>query len=340
MKSKKNQEIERLIKFLREPRKIKEIKKEFKNKRLKEYLQEIEKEYQVIRTEDKKIFLIKKDDPIEHSFKIIEVVDEDRNLTKNATLIVFPKKWNKVRIVPMADIYFGDPLLNSKKLKKHIEWISRDEHVFTFFNGNCFSLLSPQNFNKVFEEFKKIFYPIRKKILFIVNGPNEKRIEKNKKICLNPLKILAEENKIPFFEDQAHVTFSFENSNKYLKLFALHGKSNAINLGAKINAAARVLSFVDTDIVIISNLKQATVKKLKIFYVNPEKENIEEKKLYLIILSSFLNYIGSEEAMKGYPPPYEGQINIAFYRHARYSQEGDFHVYGGSLKEKEEVILK
>src|SRR3989338_806035 len=116
---------------------------------------------------------------------------------------------------------------------KFIEWISRDEYVFTFLNGNCFAKIIDQKiFVKVFNDFRKdVYEPLKNKILFIVNGPNESAMEVHKKIGVNPLKILSEldsHNKIPFFNDQAHVVFNFSGSDKYLKLFALHGESNAV----------------------------------------------------------------------------------------------------------------
>lgn len=338
MKKKIAVDLSAFAEYLAVPRTIDEIKKKF-GKGLKHYFQEAKKDFRLIRTDEKKLYLAKKGESISRKFAIIDAVNENGAATENAKAFVFPK-WKKIRVVPMGDINYGHPLYDKKRMEKYVEWISRDEHVFTFLNGNCFSKITDSKvFNKIFEDFRKeIYEPLKNKILFIVGGPNEKAMQAHKKISINPLKILADldsRNKIPFFPDQAHVVLSFQDSGKHLKMFAIHGESNAVKVGAKLNAAMD-FNFADADVVIVSNLNYTSVKRVEILTPCPNCPNgldVEQKKKYIITLPSFLKYEGSRDAAKGRRPYYEGQVNIFF----RYS-DGKYCAASGELKEESEVL--
>ena len=46
------------------------------------------------------------------------------------------KDVKEIRIVPLADIHIGDPLLDEKLLKQTIEYIKDNDNVFTILNSN------------------------------------------------------------------------------------------------------------------------------------------------------------------------------------------------------------
>ena len=117
MEKKKN-DLAEFVKYLALPRTIDELEKSF-GKKLNEYLIAVKKDWQLIRTDEKKIYLIKNGESksILRKFKIIEVKNEDNAVVENAKAFVFPK-YEKIRIVPMGDINYGHALCDKKTPQK------------------------------------------------------------------------------------------------------------------------------------------------------------------------------------------------------------------------------
>jgi hypothetical protein len=338
MKEKKENELKRFLEFLspENPKTSEELRKEFKKVVIRRLLKEArENGYKIFRSASKKIYLKEtkgfniESAVKERNFEVHDAYDAEGNVFGAGKLIVFsPKNWEKIRIVPMADVYWGDPLCDQKKLKKYIEWIRRDEHVFTFLLGNIFSdKLNIATLAPSMKSMEDILKSIMPKILFSVNGPNELKLSKLKK-GFNPLEKLFG-GKVAHFNDQANVIVKFDGNDHLMKIFAIHGKSNAIITGAKVNPLYNLLSFVDADIVVMANLKYAHLEKPQIISFRNDEKGLEVKKVYPILLPSFKSYYGSEDAMKGYPAQFSGQINIVFYR-----ENGNIHVYSGVMKEE------
>ncbi len=345
MKNKNEDELKRFLEFLSEknPKSAEEIEKEFGKVKMRKLFQIARASgYETKRSHAKKMYLREKrpfDIQValkERDFTSHEAYDKDGKFFIPGRLIVFPQKnWEKIRIVPMADIFFGDPLCNMGKLKQYVEWIRRDEHVFTCLIGNIFSGKIPLVDAEVTmrrKELEKILSPIFPKILFTVSGPNERKYRESKRVNFDPLASLFD-GKISHFLDQAHIILKFEGQEKIMKLFAIHGESNAIVTGAKINPIYNMLAFADADVMLMGNLKYSHIEKPQVISFRPDGKGLDIQKVYLVLLPSFKSYWGSREAAKGYPAQFEGQINIAFYR-----SSGDIHVYSGMLKKEEEVI--
>ncbi len=348
-KDEKKDELKRFLEFASAPKTGEELKKEFgKTERIRELIKEAKAagEYKIRRSGSKIYF--EKISPFDvesavksRAFKTQEAYDESGGFFVPGRLIVFyPKDWEKIRIVPIADVYWGEALCDTERLKKIIKWISRDEHVFAYLSGNIFSdKIAAGDLKTKAKELEKLLEPMFEKILFTVSGPNEekfRKLKKSKKLeegGFDPLQKMFG-GRITNFLDQAHVAIKFENSSHLMKIFAIHGKSGAIITGAKVNAIYRLIASFDADIYSMANLKTSHIEKPEIITFRPDGQGLDIKKVYLISLPTFRKYFGSEDAVKGNPPPFDGQINIAFY-----GKSGDIHVYSGAIKNEEEAVI-
>ncbi|MCL5733788.1 MAG: hypothetical protein M1334_04020 [Patescibacteria group bacterium] len=347
-KDEKKDELKRFLEFVSAPKTKEELRKEFgKTKVIIGMMDEAKSAgYKMLRSGGKihfeKVIPFDTEAAIKNrSFKTLEAYDDNGNFFVPGRLIVFyPKDWEKIRIVPIADVFWGEALCDTERLKKIVRWISRDEHVFCYLSGNIFSSkIAASDLGKKVEDLEKLFEPMFNKILFTVSGPNEEKFRKlkpSKKLPKGGFDPLASmfNGSITHFLDQAHIAIKFDGIPHVMKLFAIHGKSNAIITGAKVNAVYRLISSFDADVYSMANLKASHIEKPEIISFRTDGQGLDIKKVYLISLPTFKKYFGSDDAVRGNPPPFEGQINIAFY-----GKTGDIHVYSGTLKKEEEVII-
>jgi len=333
-------ELERFISYLSIPRDSKDVRKNFSGiKKLFELAEE--KGFSLHRTHDKKVFLIPTSSYEEKIFKMQIGVNSNGMPVNNVRLFIFPdkihkKKVEKIRFIPMGDLKFGSPICDLDKFKQNIKWISRDEHVFTFFVGNMFDSTAAKNEDEadfLVKRLSKIIAPIRNKILFAIPGPEEVKLRKKENIGFDPLEKLLPEAYIQEF--QAKVGIKFEGKQKIIKIFAIHGQSNAIITGAKINPLYNILKYADADVLVMANLKYAHGSKPINQEFNPETRKIEDKKVFLILVPAFEKYENSSDAMKGRPPQFSGSESFVFYR-----EEGDVHLYTSSDINREADIIQ
>lgn len=237
------------------------------------------------------------------------------------------RKLEKMRIVPIADIWFGDRLHDANLFRERIAWIAREPHVFWFFNGDAIKPPATRkeidDFEKLCSEFREKLAPISHKWLWAQEGCFEAKLH-NAKDTIDPIDDLCEEWDIPYFRTPMSVGIHW--AGNLFKFYCIHGKTQAQKKGSKINAIARVLGEVEFNhFYVMSHIKDAIFRKQLRISQDPERFDLLERKQYLFITPSFVKYDGSRDAKWGYPLPARSQVNCVLYI------DGDYHFYSSPV---------
>ncbi|MBI2507187.1 MAG: hypothetical protein HYW09_01065 [Candidatus Niyogibacteria bacterium] len=238
------------------------------------------------------------------------------------------RKLEKMRIVPIADIWFGDPLHDENLFAEKISWIAREPHVFWFFNGDAIKPppvgeIKEGVLESLYTDFRKKLAPIAHKWLWAQEGCFEAKLHQIKD-AFDPIEDLCSEWNIPYFRTPVSVGIHW--SGNLFKFYCIHGKSQAQKKGSKINAIARILGEVEFHhYYVMSHIKDSISNKQVRVSQDVGKFDLVERKQYVFITPSFVRYDGSREAKWGYPLPGRGQVNCALYK------DGDYHFYSSPI---------
>lgn len=233
----------------------------------------------------------------------------------------------KIRIVPLSDIWFGSPSHEGAVFDECISWIARERHVFWFFNGDA--ILPPKakdlkegKLNDLVAELRAKLAPIAHKCLWAQAGCFERKLRETAD-AFDPMEYLCSEWGIPYFQDPLSAGVHF--SGKLFKFYCIHGHSLAQKKGSKLNALTGILPSVEfCNYTVMSHVGDAmSLKRVRVTQ-DIEAFDLVERKQYLFTTPSFKRYDGSREAQRGHGIPFKGQINAAIFKN------GDYHLYVSS----------
>lgn len=237
------------------------------------------------------------------------------------------KKLEKMRIVPIADIWFGHKLHDAATFDERIAWIAREPHVFWFFNGDAIFPPTAAEIKagkdlELHYELKRKLMPIAHKWLWAQSGCFEDKTSGSS--SFDPMEWMCSQWDVPYF--RTPVSTGIHWAGNLFEFYCLHGKSQAQKKGTKLNAVLRILGEIEfRHFIVMSHIKDAIVSKPTRVVTDQRKFDLREQKQYAFITPSFVTYDGSREAKWGYPLPFRGQVNCALYK------DGDYHLFSSSL---------
>lgn len=232
----------------------------------------------------------------------------------------------KIRLVPLSDIWFNHELHDELSFKERIDWISRDNHVFCFFNGDAiypsFKTTDEgyDEFYKTMNAFVAKLSPIAHKVLWAQGGCFEDRLERTH---FDPMNSICKKWDIPYFTSALSAGIHW--AGHLFTFYCVHGRSQAQKKGTKLNAVMRLVGEIEFfNYIVMSHIRDAINSK----YIRVREDRInfdlQELKQYAFICPSFVKYDGSRESKWGYQLPFRGQVNCALYK------DGDYHLYSSS----------
>lgn len=115
----------------------------------------------------------------------------------NPVVIDLSEDFERIEIIPMADLHIGDRLADIPLMKKWVKYIQDNEHVFCVLNGDLMNNSLKNSVSNVYEDIippreqletvYELFEPIKDKILFITSGNHERRSRKESDVDLTEL---------------------------------------------------------------------------------------------------------------------------------------------------------
>lgn len=240
------------------------------------------------------------------------------------------RKLEKMRIVPLADIWFGHPLCDLAGFKERLAWIAHEDHVFCFLNGDCIYPMSVSKDEAMDQwesrcnDFYELLEPVAHKILWAQAGCFEDKMDVNH---FDPIETFCSEDydgwNIPYFRTPVSVGIHW--AGNLFKFYCIHGRSQAQKKGSKINALLKLLGETCFNhFFVMSHMRDAISAKPTRVVEDVTNFDLRERTQYALITPSFVKYDGSRDSKWGYPLPARGQVNCALYR------DGDYFLYSSS----------
>ncbi|AZO96150.1 metallophosphoesterase [Halocella sp. SP3-1] len=234
-------------------------------------------------------------------------------------------KHNYIEIKPISDTHLGDLQCNEELLMQDIEWIKEKPNRYTLLNGdilNCATIhsvsdsySSKMNPHDELKYARKLFMPIKDKILTSVRGNHEYRIYKSDGIDIS--------EELSFSLGCAYnaegillkVRFGERKTNQKPQVYTIyhtHGSSSAQLPGGKLNKLYRLRNIVIADCYIVSHTHEKIAFKKNIFIPDIRNNKIVKKEQVFINTGAYLKWGGYAES-KNYHPSNLGTLKLRFY---------------------------
>jgi len=165
-------------------------------------------------------------------------------------------KFSDIYLVPIGDVHMGDEAFTKesrKKLEGYIDWVKKTRNAYIVLMGdliNVATLTSPtspfkQNMNMTtqIENIVKLFTPVKDKILGVITGNHEQRLEKS---CgYNPTITICDRlglNNGQYLGASGVIVFSLHDRNFTGYFHHTTGGGNTI--GGKMNRASKLREII------------------------------------------------------------------------------------------------
>lgn len=176
-----------------------------------------------------------------------------------------PKNLKQVKIATISDIHYGNPFSSIKYLNQNIEYIAKNEEVYTFLNGDMIESATRQSKGDIHSQvgspgqqrdfIKELFNPISHKVLGVTQGNHEARIED-----VDVAGDIAKHLGVPYRPEGMLLKISFGGGNSghpdkpYVYWgYWTHGYGGARTKSAKAVKAERTAQWLHADFYVMSH---------------------------------------------------------------------------------------
>jgi hypothetical protein len=254
-------------------------------------------------------------------------VDDDGTPQPYLMIQMPDTKWDKIKVVPLADIHYGAAASMTDKLREYVNWIATSPNTFCFLNGDIMENAHGDSCKGVaiyeqevrpasqVEQMAEILAPIAHKILWAIPGNHEDR---SRTRDYDPLERLCEQLHVPYSYEPIFVDLLWKGTP--FSFHAQHGRAGGQTKGGKMNAAARPQEMQEfVMFTVMAHVHDGDVSRNTRICRDRVNFRLELKKQYIIICPSFFRYFGSYASKAGYKPGSYGAINIDLFAN------GDYH---------------
>jgi len=209
-------------------------------------------------------------------------------------------KSNKAYLIPLGDIHIGDKMCNYALLKDHIDWVKSEPDAYVLGMGDWLNVATRSSKSSPFQQdltlqeqitkCAEIFEPIKHKILGMIQGNHENRLEKE---CgFDPLCTVALALNIPYFKysvvgclvvgDKRPIGYTF---------YAHHSTGGGSTVGAKLNRIDKLRGIVSNcDMYLGGHNHQLGIIPVITKTVDVIHKKVIDKRQLLVDCGSFLGW--------------------------------------------------
>lgn len=223
---------------------------------------------------------------------------------------------DKVVILPIADVHFGDKDCNLDRVKEVINKVKTNKNCYCVLNGDLINNATKHSVSDVYSApippsvqlrmITELLEPIKDKILCVTSGNHEFRTYKDDAIDLTEILCrdlgigdrYANESALVFlrFGKLSNGTKETKNKGKVREvcytLFVTHGCGGGSSAGGKVNRVEHLKSIVDADIYIHSHTHLPAVFKEGYFRTDTRNSTVALVDKLFVNTTSYLNYGG------------------------------------------------
>lgn len=235
--------------------------------------------------------------------------------------------WDKVKIVPLADVHYGASAAMVTKFREYVNYVATNDNVFACICGDLLENAHGDSCKGVavyeqdvrpasqVEEMCALLAPIAHKILLAIPGNHEDR---SRIRDYDPLERICERLEIPYSYEPVDVDVCWKGTP--FSFHAKHGNTSSNTKGGKMNAAARPQKFHEhVMFTLMAHVHDGDVARNTRICRDRVNFRLEFRKEYVVICPSFYGYFGSYASKAGYEPGSYGSINMDLFAN------GDYH---------------
>lgn len=241
-------------------------------------------------------------------------------------VVAFPEDFNhqKLRIIPLDGILFGDPAHDDERFDAIIRKIAKEPNTFCFLNGDVIAEIKggkrevrEQILLERAVQFAKKMQPIAHKILWAQQGCLEARSLSQQ--GFDPLEHFCAKLDIPYFLEPVYIDLFW--GKRLFTLWAMHGHSTAQVKGAKMNALRRPATMHEyTHFIIGGHVGDAIWNRTVKVCRDPVAGRLDGREEFQVIIGNFKKYLGTRAARRGETPPTNETVVLYIY------PDGNHHV--------------
>lgn len=253
-------------------------------------------------------------------FKLITVPTLEHIQEVLSIKLKLDKGKNKVRIIPLGDVHYGNPCFTEKSeelLDGYIDYILNTDGVYTVLMGDLLESANERaSFNlkitpqEQYEWILDKFQPLADagKIMAIISGNHENWIFNDK--GFNVVKTMSMSMKVPYLGDSGYL--GMQVGNQFYTAYIIHPRAGVTKKSTKIKMLEDLGSIHDVDIVICGHIHSIITEEQIIRVPNFITGNVDNRKQLLVGSGSFLEY-GDYAEKARYKPEKMGAPKIKLY---------------------------
>jgi hypothetical protein len=237
--------------------------------------------------------------------------------------IDLPREFKAIYVIPISDLHLGDPHVNFDKFYGYRKWIEDTPNAYVLLNGDLMNTATKGSVSNCYEESirpseqlklaVKLFEPIKDRILAIVTGNHERRIQRD--VDYDPSELLAGQLGVYYGGDEAFLKIRFGSQNRTTKkphcytVYATHGWAGGRTPGAKANSLQKLSDIVLADIYISSHVHTMVCYQDILLVPDLQNNKMMERKRTFASSGAFLTR-GGYAVQKGYPQSKLGSVRL------------------------------
>lgn len=236
------------------------------------------------------------------------------DFSKNATVLE-----HGLVLIPITDVHLGNRHANVPYFKAFVKYILETPNCYTILNGDLAETATKISVGMGhFEEdvnlpgqlqmLHEILLPLAEagKILGMGPGNHEERVANM--IGINPMSMLAEKLKVPYFGYQGF--FSLKVGDVRYTMVAHHGAGGGGTNGSKANASEKMNKVCGNADVYFSGHTHGKMYHPDKIFLFDDEGNLAPRLRHYIVGGSFVEYFGGYPEMKALAPSITGLTRI------------------------------
>jgi len=232
----------------------------------------------------------------------------------------FDFEGERLSLVPLGDFHIGSPICDLEFVVETIDWIKNMDNVRVIGMGDYINnehesfgvgslyeqTMPPEEQVKLL---KKLFMPIKDKILGIHSGNHERRTWRETGIDIT--RLIASDLGVPYLKWYAMHKIRVGKFNYVI--FSTHGSTGARTSGGKINALKRFQINWEADLYLMGHVhsKEASVEEVR--YVDTRNKCIKSRKKLFVTTGHSTNYEDGYAEFKNLKPSKKGFARIDLF---------------------------
>lgn len=236
--------------------------------------------------------------------------------------------FDKIEILPLADLHLGDIHAEYKKVLEWIEYVKNKPNVFCVLNGDLMDTAIINSLGSTYEaaispmeqikECVKLFEPIKGKVLLIDPGNHERRAQRATSLDMTLImatqlglaNVYAPESALLFIRFGRIAKASNHHRPVCYTMYCVHGSGGGKKEGGKLQRLADLANIIDADVYLHSHTHLPAVMKTGYFRVSTANSSVSKVDKLFVNTSSVLGYGGYGEVQSFKPTSIETPIIV------------------------------